>query len=79
MVVYLTLAIKMGEGRSTKVIPIVDRLDPVIDGVIFRMLRHHFHLTKDVGPNLRITQLHSQAYQSSLAGVRLSYPPSARR
>jgi hypothetical protein len=66
MVVYLTLAIKMGEGRSTKVIPIVDRLDPVIDGVILRMLRHHFHLTKDVGRNLRITQLHSQAYQSAI-------------
>jgi hypothetical protein len=30
------------------------------------MLRHHFHLTKDVGPNLRITQLHSQAYQSAI-------------
>jgi hypothetical protein len=25
------------------------------------MLRHHFHFTKDVGPNLRIAQLHSQA------------------
>jgi hypothetical protein len=66
MVVYLALAIKMGWGRSTKVIPIVHRLDPVIDGVIFRMLRHHFRLTKDVGPNLRITQLHSQAYQSAI-------------
>jgi hypothetical protein len=60
MVVYLTQVIKMGEGRSTKVIPIVDRLDPVIDGVIFRMLHHHFRFTKDVGPNLRIAQLHSQ-------------------
>jgi hypothetical protein len=48
MVVYLPLAIKMGEERSTKVVPIVDRLDPVIDGVIFPMLRHQFGLTKDV-------------------------------
>jgi hypothetical protein len=65
MVVYLALVIKMGRG-STKVIPIVDRFDSVIDGIIFRMPRHHFRLTKEVGPNLRIAQLHSQARQSAI-------------
>ena len=65
MVVYLTRGIKMGR-RVAELIPIADRFDPVIDGVIFRMLRHYFHLSTDVGPNLRVAKLHSQACQSAI-------------
>ena len=66
MVVYLTLAIKMGESGSINVVPVVDCFDPVIDGVIFRMLGYHFRLSTDVGPNPGIAKLPLQKRQSAI-------------
>jgi len=37
--------------------PVVDRLDPIIDRVIFRMLRHQLHLTADLRQHLGIAQI----------------------
>jgi hypothetical protein len=66
MVVYLTPPIKTERTIQLKVIPIVDRLDPLIDNVIFRMLRHPLRLATDVRPNLGIAKLPSRARQSAI-------------
>jgi hypothetical protein len=66
MVVYLTPVIKMGRLVQSKVIPIIDRLDPVIDSVTIRMLSHHLRLSTNVGLNRRVAKLPSQACQSAI-------------
>jgi hypothetical protein len=68
MVVYLAARIKMGrgDGRDADVgsggasrpgVPIIIRLDPVIDGIVFRMLRHHFCLSAQISPHLGIVKI----------------------
>jgi hypothetical protein len=68
MVVYLAARIKMGEGdgkgadvgsgcASLPGVPIINRLDPVIDGVAFRMPCHHFCLSAQICPHLGIVKI----------------------
>ncbi len=65
MVVYLAMGIKV-EAASIEVIPIVRRTEdlpivegfiPVIDGVVFGMLRHHRRFTPDFRQYKRVAKI----------------------
>ena len=71
MVIYLASRIKMGEGmgearrRGRGLVtapffpdaPIIHRLNPLIDGVVFRMLRHDRGFAPDFRQDLRIAEI----------------------